>query len=129
MTNPERYPDIEIYLQDVTFKQIEDWLDGQFSAVERGELVSKKSEARCNWTVDGSTVIAFGNAVGHFTSLWFKQNNTPWDTDLECAKAAAAALNTQVRCSNSGWSEGQRPDSKWWRISPSEDDMLIEWDH
>lgn len=122
-----RYPDIEIYVKDVTFKQIEDWLKLHFKDVERKHIETKKSEARSHWLVDGSEVIGFGNAIGKYSSIWFKQNNSPWDTDLDCAHVACKELTNQVRCSNSSWEEGQGPESQWWRVVDGEEDMLIEW--
>ncbi|EAT12142.1 hypothetical protein HF888_05005 [Bermanella marisrubri] len=127
MSNPERYPDIEIYALDITFKQIGDWLKTRFSEVEQTQLVKKKSEARATWKADGMIVTVFGNAVGAFSSIWFQTNATPWDTDLECAQTASHELNTEIRCSNSGWSEGQRPDTKWWQILPNQQEALIDW--
>jgi len=123
----QRYPDIEIYASDITFKQIGDWLELHFKQVEKQQTISKKSEARCHWLVDGSEVIVFGNAIGKYSSIWFKQNNSPWDTDLDCARIACKELDTQVRCSNSSWQEGQGPKSQWWRITEQEGEMLIEW--
>jgi hypothetical protein len=123
----ERYPDIEIYAKDTTFKQIEDWLAKHFKTIERKQVVTKKSEARLELLVDGDEVLIFGNAIGKYSSVWFKSNNSPWNNDLECAHSACADLNTQIRCSNSGWEDGQGPESQWWRISKDEDDMLIEW--
>lgn len=122
-----RYPDIEIYVKDVTFKDIDDWLKLHFTQVERKHTETKKSEARSHWLVDGSEVIAFGNAIAKYSSIWFKQNNSPWDTDLDCAHTACKELNTQIRCSNSSWEEGQGPESQWWRVVDGEEDMLIEW--
>ena len=122
-----RYPDIEIYVKDVTFQQIEEWLNLHFKNVERKHIETKKSEARSHWLVDDSEVIAFGNAIAKYSSIWFKQNNSPWDTDLDCAHAASKKLATQVRCSNSSWEEGQGPESQWWRVVDGEEDMLIEW--
>ena len=123
-----RYPDLEIYAKDITFKDVDDWLIATFKDVERKDTVKKKSEARSYWTVDGADIIVFGNALGNYSSIWFKQNNTPWDTDLDCARDAAKALNTQIRCSNSGWEEGQGPETQWWRVTTEEGEMLIEWD-
>ncbi len=123
----QRYPDIEIYAHDITFKQIDEWLKLHFTLVEKKETVSKKSQPRCSWVVDGSDVVVFGNASGKYSSIWFKQNNSPWDTDLDCARIASLQLNTQVRCSNSSWQEGQAPESQWWRVTAAEGEMLIEW--
>ena len=123
-----RYPDLEIYAKDISFKDVDDWLHATFTTVERKDTVKKKSEARSYWSVDGSDVIVFGNALGNYSSIWFKQNNSPWDTDLECARSAASALKTQIRCSNSGWEEGQSADTQWWRVTEEEGEMLIQWD-
>jgi len=123
----ERYPDLEIYAKDITFKQVEDWLKTRFESVERTQVVTKKSEARLHLTVDDMEVLIFGNAIGKYSSLWFKQNQTPWNNDLDLAHEAAKELATQVRCSNSGWQEGQGPESQWWRVVDGEEDMLIEW--
>ncbi len=123
----ERFPDLEIYAKETTFKAIDDWLTERFQHVERKDTVTKKSEARSYWIVDGSEVIAFGNAIGKFTSIWFKQNSSPWNTDFECAQDACKALNTEVRCSNSGWEDGQGPEAQWWRITEAEGEMLIDW--
>lgn len=123
----ERYPDIEIYAKDIEFKQVEDWLNQHFDVVERKNLVTKKSEARLELIADGSNIMIFGNAIGKYTSIWFTKNNSPWNTDLDCAHEAAKAFDTQVRCSNSGWEEGQGPESQWWRVVDGEEDMLIEW--
>ena len=43
------YPDIEIYVKDITFKKIEDWLALHFKRVERKHAETKKSEARSHW--------------------------------------------------------------------------------
>ncbi len=123
----ERYPDLEIYALDVAFKDVEDWLQQNFKTVERSEVIGKKTKARIHFTVDGDEVVVFSSAVGKYASIWFKQNNSPWLTDLECARSACQALNTQIRCSNSGWEEGQKPDSQWWRVTQEEGEMLIEW--
>ena len=123
----ERFPDLEIYAKDITFKAIDDWLKQRFNQVERTETVTKKTEARSYWVVDGAEVVAFGNAIGKFTSIWLKKNTSPWNTDLDCARDACEVLDTEIRCSNSGWEEGQGPESQWWRITKTEGEMLIDW--
>lgn len=122
-----RYPDIEIYAKDIDFKQIEEWLSQHFKSVERKEVVTKKSEARIHLIADDEEVLVFGNAMGKYSSIWFKKNNSPWDTDLDCARVACKELDTQIRCSNSGWEEGQPADNQWWRVTEAEGEMLIVW--
>ena len=50
------------------------------------------------------------NAVKGYTSLWFKQNHTPWDTDIDCARSAFDYLQREVRASTGAWSEGAEED-------------------
>ena len=123
----DRYPDIEIYAKDITFVQVEEWLAKHFTKVERKDVITKKSEARIHLLVDGDEVLVFGNAISKYSSIWFKKNNSPWNTDLDCARIACKELNTQVRCSNSGWEDGQGPECEWWRVVEGEEEMLIEW--
>ena len=84
MSSPERFPDIEIYLKRVTTEEIISWLEQMFSSasVERTEpnTAAKLGTMFCTVTEDV--------AKGGYTSVWFESNETPWVTDLECARQA-----------------------------------------
>lgn len=101
----DRFPDIEIYLhQKTTAEQIAQWLTDALAC-----SLNAKGANRWQAKVHGQNMdIVFNpKAIKGFASLWFKQNHTPWNTDLECALAANQALNTEVRCAISGWQEEQ----------------------
>ena len=96
----ERFPDIEIYLMKAEAAAVKNWLNSAL-----GELTEIKSGATCHWQFAGMDVFFTEQAEKNFSSLWFKQNQTPWLTDLDCARAAHTALGCEVRCSDSGWEE------------------------
>jgi len=97
----ERFPDIEVYLLKAEAAEIQNWLSSQFSQVEE-----QKSSARSvQWLVDGMEVLFTLNSNKNFASLWFKENKTPWNNDLECGRAVHGALEKEVRCSNAAWQE------------------------
>jgi hypothetical protein len=58
-------------------------------------------------------------AVGKWHSLLLDSDSTPWETDLECARAAFAALGVEIRCAPGSWDEEESEEDadKWLRIS------------
>lgn len=111
-----RHPDIEIYLPTEDSQQIIDWLASVFEQLEvthRGN----KGNLRGSAVLKGSTTefMWLPRAEGNFGSLWFKQNNTPWDTDLDCARQAHQELELSVRCAPAGWQDGE-PEDLWVQI-------------
>ncbi|MEC7548251.1 MAG: hypothetical protein VX474_07080 [Pseudomonadota bacterium] len=111
----ERFPDLEIYLLKGTPDAIRDWLSQTFNGVTD----VKVSDEHCHWQVAGMDVFLNVNAEKNFSSLWFKQNKTPWNTDLELARAAYSGLSTEIRCSDSGWqeSEGEASSGGWIKLN------------
>jgi hypothetical protein len=109
----ERFPDLEIYLLKPDADAIEQWLQGYWPQLRR-----LQQDQRYHWQVDTSqgTMDIFFNpqAEKNFASLWFKQNHTDWATDLDCGRAAHAALNVEVRCSDAGWQEDDGEDDSGW---------------
>jgi len=111
----ERFPDLEIYLMKGDAKAVAQWLQEAL-----GELdILKDSEDHHHWRSGSMDIFMNANAEKNFASLWFKQNQTPWANDLELGRAAWEALNTEIRCSDSGWeeSEGDSADGGWIKIN------------
>lgn len=114
----ERYPDIEIYLMKVDPKALTTWLAAVLddfhehtAQLWQGSYAGQKME-----------VLFDPKAEKNFASLWFKQNHTPWLTDLDCARAAHAALGCEVRCQASGWSEEEgETDAGWIKLIRGEE--------
>jgi hypothetical protein len=114
----ERYPDIEIYLMKAEPSAVKAWLKSVF-----GELQERSAQL---WQVQyqGQSMELFFDpkAEKNFASLWFKQNHTPWLTDLDCARAAHLALGVEVRCQASGWAEEEgETDAGWVKLLRGEE--------
>lgn len=113
----ERTPDIEIYLKRVDRQLLLDWLGTLFDVTdsrEAGTTLQLKLQ-RGDATLDCAVVE--NAARGGYTSLWFKQNLTPWDNDEACAREAFEQFDVEVRCSRGGWENGQSDDGAWLRFT------------
>lgn len=119
----ERFPDIEVYILKAEADEIQQWLTTQFSQVEEQKTGRKTTQ----WLVDGMEVLFTENSNKNFASLWFKENKTPWNNDLECSRALHAALEKEVRCSNTAWKEGDEG-AAWTKLIRGEEKPL-DWDN
>jgi len=125
----ERHPDIEIYIKNTEPNKVIAWLESLTSEL----LISKQDSSSMTLTLvfDTTTLQARiqQNVSGKaWSSLWFKENETPWDNDLDCAMLASQALATQVRCVKSGWSDQEdiNDEEQWWKVEDNEA-VLISW--
>lgn len=99
----EPFPDIEIYVKGVASTDIEPWLQQHFGVT----VISSGTSYLLTYQDVSSECLVVPNAVsGDFTSIWFKSNNTPWETDLDCANSAYAFFKKEIRCSAGSW-EGE----------------------
>lgn len=118
--NQARYPDIEIYLKRVDTEQILAWLR---QAVGEFEISKREPSIQIQFG-DMACTIAENVAKGGYVSVWFKPNKTPWSTDRECALAAFAEFQVEIRCSTGGW-EGE-DDGGWLRIT-EKGEQVVNW--
>lgn len=118
----ERFPDIEVYLLKAEASEIHDWLCTQFSQVEEKKTTAKT----VLWSVDGFEVLFTLNSNKNFASLWFKENKTPWNNDLECGRTLHVALGKEVRCSNAAWQETDEGPA-WTKLIHGEE-KDFDWD-
>jgi hypothetical protein len=118
----ERFPDIEVYALKAEADEICAWLTTQFSQVEE----IKSSAKMVLWRVDGVEVLFTLNSNKNFASIWFKQNKTPWNNDLECGRSLHSAIEKEVRCSNTAWKEGDEG-AAWTKLIRGEEKDL-DWD-
>ncbi|KZZ42660.1 MAG: hypothetical protein MK185_12065 [Saccharospirillaceae bacterium] len=119
----ERFPDIEIYLMKAEAAAVKEWLNSAL-----GEVTVVKAGTTCHWQFSGMDVFFTEQAEKNFSSLWFKQNRTPWLTDLDCARIAHAALGCEIRCSDSGWQEKEGDDQSgqgWIKLIRGEEKSFI----
>jgi hypothetical protein len=112
-----RFPDLEIYIKRVDVEAVTAWLQSNFTLV-RTETTSehtvchlqsndKPGKPGLSDQADMQCVILQKAVKGGYVSVWFKQNNTAWDTDRDCAEQAYAYFSalgdTEIRCSTGGW--------------------------
>lgn len=124
------FPDLELYILKPTYDEIEDWLTHHFSS----QMVSRSDEnsQRCCWEISiAQQVMQVQLTLAvekQFASLWFKTNHTPWPTDLEAAKALYHQLAKEVRCSDSGWQDGEEEtgSSGWIKIN-QRGEQTFQW--
>jgi hypothetical protein len=101
---PEAFPDIEIYVKRVATADIESWLKQHFTV----EVLATDASYLLTYQELTCECLVVPNAVsGGFTSIWFKSNNTPWQTDLDCAESAYEFLKAEIRCSAGSWEAEQ----------------------
>jgi hypothetical protein len=110
MTDQTHEADLEIYILKPDTDAIAHWLTKELGPLDE---FSSDSEFQ-RWTFQGCLIVLTRKADGNFGSLWFKQNRTHWSSDLECARSAHSALNTEIRCAATGWSEQQSSLSPDW---------------
>lgn len=120
----ERFPDIEIYIMKPDPQAVRAWLTAALAdPLEDIRIVP----GHAHWQASGAgrTIDIFlnENAEKNFASLWIKQNHTPWNTDLDCARAAHQALGYEIRCSDSGWQEDDQEEasSGWIKLIRGEE--------
>lgn len=122
----ERYPDIEIYLADVTTERLDAWLG------ETLDAAPLKPAGKHKWRGHGRRdgvdipILLVENVADGFASLWFDSAATPWPRDIDCARDVARALACEVRCSLGGWQPGDDPD-RFWQVRPDGQEGAIVW--
>ena len=121
-----RQPDIEIYLKEDFLDELNSWLEQH---VGRGELGPWAGTMR-RGTLHGETAIPLmivRKAAGKWASIWFESEDTPWATDLDCARAVAAGINREVRCSIGGWEEehGEANADSWMKVTAEGEEEFV----
>lgn len=116
----ERFPDIEIYLMKAEAQPVQQWLQQALGSL----TVKDDSSETQHWQASDMDIYFTENAEKNFSSLWIKQNHSPWLNDLECGRAAHAALACEIRCSDSGWQENEgdnNPGQGWIKLIRGEE--------
>jgi len=117
-----RYPDIEIYILNASADDLATWLSTVF------EQVTPSNDGwHCLYQGKALDVQFTPKIQKNFSSLWFKQNHTPWLTDLDCARAAHAALSAEVRCQDSSWQEEEGETNGGWIKLIRGEEKSFEW--
>lgn len=91
----EKQPDIEIYLKECPMDKLVEWLTSLFGNIEP-PLEAGDSEVFHSSI--GPIIITPTIEDSEFISVWFNTPNSPWLTDVECARQASIDLKCIVRC-------------------------------
>lgn len=134
MNAPKAQPDIEIYIKNGSLDDMLKWLSTHFSGITAHEDWAQRFDAGKMITTEVRhkdaripLMITPGAAGKAFTSVWFKSAQTPWHTDLDCARDCAVTLNMEVRCSAGSWQEDEALDSEQWWVLKGEQERLVRW--
>lgn len=122
----ERYPDIEIYLAQAPASALNNWLSETLDAAPLSPAGKEKWQTTGRGHGQRVPVLLVENAADGFSSLWLNSDQTPWPTDQEAARHAAAALGVTVRCSLGGWHPGDDPD-RFWQVRPDGEEGPVHW--
>ncbi len=120
-------PDIEIYVLSCPLDEIITWLKQGFTLLEKNQPSPLCTKITLELDKNIIPVTILEQASGkRFTSIWFDSSNTPWDSDISCAKDAYKHLHCEVRCNYQGWAEesDQDPD-QWWKINDHGDGPFV----
>ncbi|SFR50847.1 hypothetical protein SAMN05216203_1001 [Marinobacter daqiaonensis] len=124
--------DLEIYVRDLDPVRLAMWLEANLDQilVPPTPFGNKpglfKAEGRYSDSLIRISVYAeaFGK---RFSSVVLEGERLPWDSDLACARSAWRALETEIRCSQGEWQEGDPvQDEKWWRLD-ERGEQLVVW--
>jgi hypothetical protein len=111
--------DLEIYIRDLAPGTISRWLSSHLDNIEFDDSqVASVVKGRAWYEGKRLRLVIYPRAFGkRFTSLLIEGEQLPWNTDLECARSAWRAMDTEIRCSPGSWKEGESVDEeKWWRL-------------
>jgi len=129
MTHPARFPDIEIYVMDISVESILNWISSYMNVTRspkrQGGVIKLQGEIEPHII---PITITPGAAGKKFISIIFDSGETPWASDIDCAREAYKYFATEIRCSASGWVEEEKEDAPdlWWKIN-AEGEIKISW--
>ncbi len=122
--------DLEIYIRDLESSQLSAWLRQQLDAMELDDSVLAEAVLKGHGEYLGQPVqvSVYPQAMGkRYACVVLEGEKLPWSQDLEFARNAWRALDTEVRCSPGQWQEGDPvEDDKWWRID-QRGEQLVVW--
>ena len=121
-----RQPDIEIYLKEDFLDELNGWLEQHVGRVELDPWAGTMRRG----TLHGETAMPLmivRKAAGKWASIWLESEDTPWATDLDCARAVAAGINREVRCSIGGWQEehGEANADSWMKVTSEGEEEFV----
>lgn len=122
--------DLEIYVRDLQPGMISDWLTTHLESLNLPDTEPGGRPLKGKGQYKGHTVriSLYPGAFGkRYTSVVLEAETLPWDTDLDCARSAWGSVQTEIRCSQGEWQEGDPvEEEKWWRLD-DRGEQLVVW--
>lgn len=114
-----RQPDIEIYLRDDHVDELIQWLGHDIGQLSLKSPVGLTQRGVLSISAASIPLMIVRKAAGKWASVWFESDQTPWETDRDCARAVHSALCREIRCSVGGWTEsdGEADADRWLKIN------------
>ena len=118
-----RQPDIEIYLRDASQEAVTEWLNQAIGPCTAWQQKGQTYKCRAGEI----PVTWLPKAVGKWHCLLLDSDATPWQDDLECARAAYRALAVEIRCAPGSWQEDEADEvaDRWISISERGEEEIV----
>ncbi|WP_152207583.1 hypothetical protein [Marinobacter changyiensis] len=121
--------DLEIYIRDLKANSLSEWLKAHLEELSLAdEVVSGKAVVGAGrYHGEQVKISVYPGAFGkRFTCLILEGAHLPWSTDLDAARSAWRAMETEIRCSPGDWKEGDPvEEDKWWRLDERGEQRVV----
>lgn len=121
--------DLEIYIRDLAPGQLSGWLGKQLDDLELadGKVETGAIKGTGGYQGHSLRISLYPGAAGkRYSCLVLEGDKLPWSSDLDCARSAWQSLETEIRCSQSDWQEGDPvEDEKWWRLDDRGEQLAV----
>jgi len=127
-TEIQQVQDLEIYIRDLEPGAVSGWLENHLDELELDDgQVTSVIKGVARYEGERLRLSLYPGAFGkRFTSLVIEGPRVPWNSDLDCARSAWRAMDTEIRCSPGDWKEGEPvDDEKWWRLDHRGEQQVV----